>query len=158
MPDLKQPRKSGGRVLGFDYGSLRIGIAVGNRITGTAEPLDIIHNRRHTPEWPEILAVIYEWKPETLVIGLPLSSSGEETEMSAKARTFARKLSNKSRVDYIMVDERYSTYQANEVVVNLTRHKIRKRCASSERDDVAAQIILETYFADIKNQSLSRHG
>ena len=158
MPDLKQQKKPTGRVLGFDYGSLRIGIAVGNRITGTAEPLDIIHNRRHAPGWMEILGIINEWKPEILVVGLPLSISGEETEMSAEARAFAKKLGNKSRVDYIMVDERYSTYEASEVVVSLAKYKIRKRWAFNERDGVAAQIILETYFADIKDQQLSRHG
>lgn len=158
MPDLNQREKSRGRILGFDYGSLRIGIAVGNRITATAEPLDIIQNRKSTPDWQEILGIIDGWKPEILVVGLPLSNSGEETEMSAKARAFAKKLSNKCRIDYIMVDERYSTLEANEVVASLAKYKIRKRWAFHEKDDVAAQIILETYFSDIKDQPLIRHG
>lgn len=153
MPDLTQQGKSRGRVLGFDYGSLRIGIAVGNSITGTAGALDIIHNRRHTPNWPEILAIIHAWKPEILVVGLPLSSSGEETEMSAEARAFAKKLGNKSSLAYLMVDERYSTHEANRVVAGLARDNIRKHWASNEKDDVAAQIILETYFADTQSST-----
>ncbi len=158
MPESGQLMKSPGRLLGFDYGSQRIGVAVGNRITCTAEPLHIIHNRRSTTNWLAILAIINEWKPETLLIGLPLSPCGKETELSGKARWFGKKLSGKCGLDFIMIDERYSTYQANEVIANLAKCKMRRKSSSIDRDDIAALVILETYFAEIKNQTVSQHG
>ncbi len=144
--------------MGFDYGSLRIGISVGNKITRTAEPLGIISNHKSCINWPSILEVIQEWKPEALVVGLPLSLLGEETEMSKEARRFAKKLGQKSKLDYIMVDERYSTYQAGQIIGDFTETNTHKRLQSNGIDDVAAQIILETYFSDLRQQQVNGHG
>ncbi|MCY4051840.1 MAG: Holliday junction resolvase RuvX [Gammaproteobacteria bacterium] len=140
--------KSTGRLIGFDYGSQRIGVSVGNKITRTAQPLEVIHNQKTSINWSAILKVIQEWKPEILVIGLPLSHLGEETKMSREARSFAKKLGNKSKLDYIMVDERYSTYQANHLI----SHFDRSNQQVTEIDDVAAQIILETYFSNLQEK------
>ncbi len=137
------------RILGFDFGSKRIGIATGNTITKTSHPLVTVVSRGSKPDWREIEKIIYEWKPHLLVVGLPISMDGKETEISRRARRFGASLSERVKLDVIYVDERLTSTEADRIIKNMTpdRKKISKKHISM-RDNLAAQLILETYFGD----------
>ena len=137
------------RILGFDYGLKRIGIATGNTITKTSQPLVTIVSKGSKPDWQEIEKIINEWKPSLLVVGLPISMDGKETDISRKARRFGASLSERVKLNIIYVDERLTSTEADRIIKNMTpdRKKISKKHISM-RDNLAAQLILETYFGD----------
>src|SRR5690606_23149449 len=87
-----RPRLMGETVLGFDYGTQRIGVAVGQTITHTATPLAALHARDGVPNWDHIATLISEWRPARLVVGLPLNMDGSESEMCVRAKKFANRL------------------------------------------------------------------
>jgi putative Holliday junction resolvase len=137
------------RILGFDYGSKRIGIATGNTITATSQPLVTVVSTGSGPDWQEINKIINQWKPGLLVVGLPLSMDGRETDISRKARKFGASLSGRFNLDVVYVDERLTSTEADRIIKNMTPEgkKISKKHISM-RDNLAAQLILETYFED----------
>lgn len=137
------------RILGFDYGSKRIGIATGNTVTKTSQPLVTIVSGSSGPNWQEIERIVNEWNPGLLVVGLPISMEGNETDISRKARKFGASLSGRVTLDVIYVDERLTSTEADQIIKNMTpnRKKISKKHISM-RDNLAAQLILETYFED----------
>ena len=146
---MQKSVKQHSRILGFDYGHVRIGVAVGNKITGTAQALVTIRSRNKIPDWDQLGRVIREWKASRLVVGLPLSMSGDETIMSAAARKFGKSLSERSGLDVDYVDERLSSVAADQLIREITpdKKKTRKK-HTSQRDNMAAQLILQTYFGD----------
>ena len=122
--------------LGFDYGTQKIGIAVGQTVTSTASALRVIPARDGIPDWRVIEKIIQEWKPDILVVGLPLNMDGTESDISKRARTFANRLTGRFSVPSVMVDERLSTREA------------RAQAEQSEQvDAIAARIILESWLA-----------
>jgi putative Holliday junction resolvase len=98
------------RLLAFDYGLKRIGVAVGQQLTGTATPLKILSARDGIPDWDEIRKIIQEWQPDLAVVGNPLNMDGSESEMSLRARKFANRLHGRFGVKVEMTDERLSSY------------------------------------------------
>ena len=122
-------------IMGFDYGTHRIGVAIGQRVTQTASPLAILKARQGQPNWSEIEALIKEWQPEAFVVGLPLHMDDEPSDLSVQAEKFARRLTGRFNLAYTMVDERLSSVEAK----NLS--------AGDAIDDVAAVLILETYLS-----------
>lgn len=122
-------------IMGFDYGTHRIGVAIGQRITQTASPLAILKARQGQPNWSEIEALIIEWQPEAFVVGLPLHMDDEPSDLSIQAEKFARRLTGRFNLPHTMVDERLSSVEAK----NLS--------AGDAIDDVAAVLILETYLS-----------
>ena len=121
--------------MGFDYGTHRIGVAIGQRVTQTASPLAILKARQGQPNWSEIEALIKEWQPEAFVVGLPLHMDDEPSDLSVQAEKFARRLTGRFNLPHTMVDERLSSVEAK----NLS--------AGDAIDDVAAVLILETYLS-----------
>ena len=122
-------------IMGFDYGTHRIGVAIGQRITQTASPLAILKARQGQPNWSEIEALIIEWQPEAFVVGLPLHMDDEPSDLSVQAEKFARRLTGRFNLPHTMVDERLSSVEAK----NLS--------AGDAIDDIAAVLILETYLS-----------
>ncbi|MEQ8858316.1 MAG: Holliday junction resolvase RuvX [Pseudomonadales bacterium] len=103
-----------GYVLAFDFGLRHIGLACGQTITGTASPLAVLAARDGRPDWPALLAAIEPWRPILLIVGLPLNMDDSESEMSARARAFARVLERRSGIATVLVDERLTTRAARE--------------------------------------------
>src|SRR3954469_11133370 len=97
-------------VLGFDYGARRIGVAVGNRLSG-ARALEVIGNGAQGPDFARIAALVREWHPQALLVGLPLTMSGEEQRNSHAARAFATELSQRYSLPAHLVDERLSSHE-----------------------------------------------
>ncbi len=127
-------------LLGFDYGTKRIGVAVGQTVTGTATPLEIVAHIHNRPDWDRITRLIDEWQPDALVVGLPLNMFEQRQSMTVAAERFARQLQGRFRLTVHQVDER------------LTSREARERLRSShDIDAVAAQVILETWFSQRQN-------
>jgi putative holliday junction resolvase len=114
MPD---PATLGSRdqniVIGFDFGEVRIGVAVGNRITASANPLCIVSGASNDIKFKRIEALIKEWQPSTAVVGRPLHPDGKPHEMTLRCERFARQLEGRFGVPVMMTDERYSSAVTN---------------------------------------------
>jgi putative Holliday junction resolvase len=137
------------RVLGFDYGTKKIGVAVGNRITNTTQPLKPVFARNSQPNWQDIDALIIEWKPGALVVGLPLNLDGSSGEMALKAGQFADTLKTRHSIPVALIDERLSSSEADALIKEtILPGKSATRKRKNTRDSVAAELILRTYLTD----------
>ncbi len=96
-------------VLGFDYGTKRVGVAVGNSLTGSAQALDVIQNIKTDQTLQKIRELISEWQPSCLVVGLPLHPDGAEHAMTKRSHSFAQQLAKQFDKPIYFVDERYSS-------------------------------------------------
>lgn len=125
--------------LGFDFGVKRIGIAVGQRVTGTASALCTVHARDNAPDWELIGAVIKEWRPQALVVGLPLHADGTDSAITRAARRFAQQLEGRYRLTVHMIDERHSSQAAADLLMDEQNSK-------AGLDAMAARIILQDWL------------
>ncbi|MBT3048169.1 MAG: Holliday junction resolvase RuvX [Candidatus Thiodiazotropha sp.] len=128
-----------GTLLGFDYGTRKIGVAVGQTVTGTATALETLHLVNHKPDWKRIEDLIEEWKPEALVVGLPLDVDDSETDATQPALRFSRQLEGRFHLKVHLADERYSSFEARDRL----GHNAKKM---EDYDAVAAKLILETWL------------
>ncbi len=133
-----------GPVLGFDYGTERIGVAVGQTLTGTASPLTTLDAHGRNPDWTAIDRLVEEWRPAALIIGIPRNMDGSDSEMTARASRFLRQLRARHRLPTYGVDERLTTFDAEQ---RLAEAGLPRNRARGEIDRVAAQLILETWFS-----------
>ncbi len=99
-------------LLGFDYGTRQIGVAVGQTVTGQARELCVLKAQNGTPQWPQIEALLKEWQPDALVVGLPLNMDGSSSQMSERAERFARRLQGRFNLPVYTHDERLTTFEA----------------------------------------------
>ena len=134
-----------GTVLAFDFGEKFTGVAIGESSIGVAHPLGLIAAQGSAARMDEAAALVSEWKPGALVVGLPLSMDGGEHELTRRCRRFARQLEARFKLPVKMVDERLSSAAAEEVLRAAgkggRKHKLRAH-------QVSAQIILQSYFDD----------
>ena len=143
MPD--DNIKPTGTIIAFDFGYRRIGVAVGQTLTGSATPLAVVPVASK-PDWQAITDIIKEWKPAAIVVGLPLAEEGGETDMSKGARRFGRQLHGRYGIQVLYEDERLTSFGAEERFVDArARGEMRKKDAAF-KDAIAAQIILETWL------------
>lgn len=99
-------------LLGFDYGTKQIGVAVGQAITGQARELCVLKAQNGVPDWNKVEALIKEWQPDAIVVGLPLNMDGTPSEMSERAEKFARRLHGRYQLPVHTHDERLTTFEA----------------------------------------------
>jgi len=134
---------AGRLLLGFDYGTRQIGVAVGQRITGQARELCVLRAQNGVPDWAQVEALIKEWQPDTLVVGLPLNMDGTRSEMSERAEKFARRLEGRFRLPVHTHDERLTTFEAKG-------HRLRQGRGGDYRKDpvdaLAAVLLLEGWM------------
>lgn len=130
-----------GTLLGFDYGPSKIGIAVGQTLTGSATPLDTLRSVQEKPDWEGIGRLIDEWHPEALVVGLPFNMDDTEAEIAPRARRFARQLEGRYHLPVHLADERLTSLEAK-------RQLGRKPKKIEELDAIAAKLILETWLSE----------
>lgn len=136
------------RLLGFDYGTRRIGVAVGQELTRTAEPLTTLHTALGRPDWQAIDRLMAEWRPDAVVVGLPLNMDGTEQEMTEAARRFGNQLRERYNLPVHLIDERLSSIEAERHLHESDLPK-RKRQTKETIDQVAAQLILESWLAQL---------
>lgn len=131
-------------ILGFDFGTRRIGVAVGNELLASARELDPLPARDGIPDWEQVARLVAEWQPDLFVVGLPLTAEGEEQLMSTRARKFGKRLFGRFGIPCVMVDERGSTGEA-KVIARELGHRGNYREASV--DGISAVLIVERWFA-----------
>lgn len=133
-------------ILCFDFGEQRIGVAVGEHVLGTANPLTTIDNESNAVRFDVITALVQEWQPKLLIVGLPLSLDGTETDITQLCKKFARRLNGRFNLPVMLIDERYSSVEASE---KLNQTGIKGRAQKRILDQVAAQTILQSYFNNL---------
>ena len=104
-------------LMAFDFGTQRIGIAIGQRITAGAQPLNPIKARDGIPDWDGLQRLIDEWQPDAFVVGLPLNMDGSDSDMSRRANKFARRLEGRYHRPAYTHDERLTSYEAKGIVI-----------------------------------------
>jgi len=141
--ESSEKKKLIGNILSFDFGEKRIGVAIGNNLTKSSHPLETINTALNSERYKIIERLIKLWSPIHVVIGLPLNDDGSISKMSLLAKKFANKLKNKFNLSISLVDERYTSTEA-ESLLKVTQKNFKKR--KLVLDQVAAQIILDSYF------------
>lgn len=137
------PEAANQRVMAFDFGTRRIGVATGQQMLGTGQPQAMIPARDGIPDWEVVGQLLAEWQPDLVVVGLPLNMDDSENDMCARARKFGKRLHGRFHVPVEMVDERLTSFEAKGEVMasggsrDFGRHGV---------DDRAAVLILETWF------------
>lgn len=137
------PDQTRGRVMAFDFGTRRIGVASGQAMLGTGQPVAMIPAQNGVPDWNHIESLLTEWQPDLIVVGLPLNMDDTENAMCARARKFGKRLHGRYHLPVEMVDERLTSFEAKGDVIRaggsreFGRHGV---------DDRAAVLILETWF------------
>lgn len=129
--------------LAFDFGLVKIGVAAGQSLTGTAQALTPLKARDGAPQWEHVEVLLKEWKPQVLVIGLPLNMDGTDNDITVRARRFANRLTGRFNIPHVLWDERLSTREAKELAME---HGHRGNFHDAPVDSFAAQLILESWF------------
>jgi len=128
-------------LLGFDFGLRKIGVAVGQTVTGSASALTTVRSRRRRPDWLKIEQLVREWQPTAAVVGLPYNMDDTETELAPAAKRFARQLRGRFCLEVYLVDERLTSVEA--------RRQLGRGAKSLEAiDATAAKLILETWLSE----------
>ena len=131
-------------VLGFDFGLHHIGIAVGQEITHSANPVTTLIARDGQPRWEQITGILEQWRPDLLVVGLPLNMDGSEQPLTVVARRFGNRLRGRYGLPVEWIDERLSTVEARERL-SLEAHLLSRH---RDLDQLAAQCILQTWLTE----------
>ncbi len=132
-----------GIYLGFDFGYKRIGVAVGQTLTGSASPLTTLDAKLGVPHWDVVQALLSQWRPLALVVGLPTCIDDSELYTTAAARGFARQLRKRFALPVHLVDERLSTVEARAYLFAKGGYR---KINNSEIDSIAACVILEQWL------------
>ena len=137
-----------GTVLAFDFGEKRIGVAVGESILKFAHPLTTINAEENEAKFAQIGALIKEWRPALLVVGLPMQMDGEAHLLTQLSKKFAQRLEGRFNLPVVMVDERLSSAEAAQ---NLNAAGVKGIKQKAMLDAVAAQTILQSYFDNLSS-------
>ena len=138
-------------ILAFDYGHRRIGVACGDTVSGTARPLAAVPAVAGAPRWEVIDSLLREWQPSLLVVGLPYNVDGSDSSMTGEARSFAGELESRYPQRVALVDERYSSQEAEARLRSARESGLRRRrVLKADVDAAAACVILERWFSEEK--------
>ena len=131
-------------LLGFDFGTKQIGVAVGQMITRQARELCNLKAQDGIPRWEQIEALIKEWQPDALVVGLPLNMDGTASEMSTRAEKFARRLNGRFNLPVHTHDERLTTFEAKGQRLSQGQQRISYK--EQPVDALAAALLLQGWL------------
>lgn len=131
-------------VLGFDYGTRQIGVAVGQTVTAQARELTTLKAQNGVPNWEQVAQLLDEWQPDAVVVGLPLNMDGSRSEMCERAEKFARRLEGRFNVTYFMHDERLTTFEAKGQ--RLQAGDYAKNFRERPVDAIAAALLLQGWL------------
>ena len=123
-------------VIGFDFGTSKIGVAVGQKITASATPIGKVKATDGKPDWSELDRIVDEWQPCLFVVGLPLNMDDSKNDITRAAERFAKRLVGRYKIPFEMIDERLSTFEA-------------RQDQAQDVDANAARLILETWLSQV---------
>ncbi|MFC3903325.1 putative holliday junction resolvase [Acinetobacter marinus] len=132
-------------IMAFDFGTQKMGIAVGQSLIQNSNPLALFPMKDGIPNWDELLHIIKQWQPDIFLVGLPLNMDDSESDLSRRARKFARRLRHQTNIDTWMVDERLTTRDARQDLANLHAQGQAKRV---QADSLAAGLLLESWYRE----------
>ena len=147
------PASKPATVLGFDYGTKKIGVATGQAITNSATPIAPIKATDGVPNWAEIEKLLKEWQPNALIVGLPTHMDGTATDITKRAQKFANRLNGRFNLPTYVCDERLTTYDAQTQWADLAeiygwpKHFIDNHWI----DSLAAALIIQTWFQEFES-------
>jgi putative Holliday junction resolvase len=145
MPESSRPKI----VLAFDFGLRRIGVASGDTVSRNTSALQTIPAGPKGPRWELIDSLMRDWQPGIAVVGLPYNVDDSESSMTGAARAFAAELARRYQIEVVMVDERYSSLEAEARLQTARESGLRRRrVAKSDVDAAAACVILERWFSE----------
>ena len=145
MPEPSRPKI----VLAFDFGLRRIGVACGDTVSRTASALEAVLVNSKGPRWEAIDALMRDWQPDMAVVGLPYNVDGSDSSMTGAARGFAAELTRRYTMEVALVDERYSSLEAESRLKSARESGLRRRrVAKADVDAAAACVILERWFSE----------
>ena len=150
MPDIPPPLSKQGTYLGFDYGDKHIGVAVGQRLTGTATGLETIRNACKQELWDAITRLVEDWRPCGFVVGLSYQDDGSENPITPKILRFCRQLEGRYGLPVYTMDETLSTVESKSLFYQ-GRAK-RSIGFGTVKDILAAQLILQTWLEHTAQQ------
>lgn len=130
-------------IIGFDFGTKSIGVAIAQMVTGTAAPLAALKATDGIPDWQKLEDMVTEWQPDTFVVGLPLNMDGSWQQVTYGAKKFANRLENRFRKQVHTCDERLTSAEAREKLFELGGFK---KLQKEKVDSVAACLIVESWL------------
>jgi len=143
MPESANPET----IVAFDFGLRRIGVAVGQDITGSASPLGVVSNSDNGPDFGRIDKLVKEWRPTRLIVGLPLHIDGSPGDIEPVIGKFVIEL-QRYNLPIVRVDERHSSQEASRSLISARQSGTRGRIRKEHIDSAAAVIIAERYLAE----------
>jgi putative holliday junction resolvase len=139
MPDTSATQT----LMAFDFGTQKMGIAVGQSLIESSTPLALFPMKDGIPNWEALLKIIAQHQPTLCLVGLPLNMDETESELSARARKFARRLKHQTNIETLMVDERLTTREARE---ELSHYQAQGRGKKISADSLAAALLIESWY------------
>jgi putative Holliday junction resolvase len=150
MQDPLLTKTSADTYLGFDFGYKKIGVAVGQTVTGSASPLQTIRSINQSPDWQIISKLIQEWRPIGLVVGISRQADGSDNPVTPRIIKFCNQLKGRYQLPVYKQDETLSTFEAKQMLfdeVSVNAGKLWE-----VQDQLAAQLILQSWLNDYKNK------
>ena len=132
-------------LLGFDYGSKRIGVAVGQDLTRNANGLRTLQNNQSGPDWPAIDELIKQWQPDLLVVGMPHNMDDSPHPLAESVRHFGKQLEQRYNLPVVWIDEKLSSLEAEAQLAHSGKSRSGKR-DKTNIDKLAAAVILQTWL------------
>ncbi len=139
MPDVNAPQT----IMAFDFGTQKMGMAVGQSLIASTNPLALFPMKDGIPNWDELLKIIKSHQPGLFLVGLPLNMDDSESELSTRARKFARRLRHQTNIETWMVDERLTTREARD---ELDHYQAQGRGKKMSADSIAAALLIESWY------------
>lgn len=130
-------------IMAFDFGTQKTGMAVGQALIESANPLPLFPMKDGIPNWDNLLKIVKQYQPDLFIIGLPLNMDDSESELSTRARKFARRLRHQTNIETWMVDERLSTRAARD---ELSHYHAQGRGKKVSADSLAATLFIESWY------------
>lgn len=132
-------------VMAFDFGTQKFGIAIGQKMIESVNPLPLFKVRDGIPDWQQLYKIIQEWQPDLFLVGLPLNMDDTESELSLRAKKFARRLQHQTNILTYMIDERLSTREARQ---QLQHYQAQGQAKRLNADSLVAGLLIETWYYD----------
>ncbi len=139
MPDTPET------ILAFDFGKRRIGVAVGQQVTFSASPLKFVANGPEGPDWQQIAALVSDWRPHRLIVGMPNHADGSASDIGKDVEDFIDDL-GRYAMPVESVDERYSSLEAEQQLKSERAAGMRGRITKDMIDSAAAVLIAERWL------------